>query len=154
MFRHGRAEARLALHVLLPAILLVLVFRIFPLFWGFAISLTSATSTDPGEFVGAANDLRALDDPNFRASIANAGVVALHPHLRNAADAAGDPDRPGRSGRTLFRSVYFFPVVLFSVIIGSIFSVVLASTAASTLRSRCWDLRRWTGSVTPPLPWR
>ena len=56
----------MALLFLLPAVLLVLVFRIFPLFWGFGISLTSATSTDPGEFIGAGNYLRALDDPNFR----------------------------------------------------------------------------------------
>ena len=62
---------------LLPAILLVVVFRIFPLVWGFAISLTSATSTSPGEFIGAGNYLRALADPNFRSSIANAGVVLL-----------------------------------------------------------------------------
>ena len=75
--RGRRAEARVALLFLLPALLLVLVFRIFPLFWGFGISLTSATATDPGEFIGAGNYLRALDDPNFRASIANAAVVLV-----------------------------------------------------------------------------
>ncbi len=64
----------MALLFVLPAVLLVLVFRIVPLFWGFGISLTSATSTDPGEFIGAGNYLRALDDPNFRASMLNAAV--------------------------------------------------------------------------------
>ncbi|TIX95534.1 MAG: sugar ABC transporter permease, partial [Mesorhizobium sp.] len=75
--RSRRAEARVAVLFLLPAILLVLVFRIFPLFWGFGISLTSATSTDPGQFIGAGNYLRALDDPNFRSAMANAVVVLL-----------------------------------------------------------------------------
>ena len=124
--RGRRAEARVALLFLLPAILLVLVFRIFPLFWGFGISLTSATSTNPGEFIGAGNYLRALDDPNFRSSIANAVVVLLSvpifvtiPMLLAILIDQGVP------GRTFFRSVYFFPVVLSSVIIGSIFSVVL-----------------------------
>ena len=53
--RRRRAEARIALLFVLPAIMLVLVFRIIPLFWGFGLSLTSATSTDPGEFIGAGN---------------------------------------------------------------------------------------------------
>ena len=124
--RRRRAEARIALLFVLPAILLVLVFRIIPLFWGFGISLTSATSTDPGEFIGAGNYLRALDDPNFRSSIANAAVVLLSvpifvtiPMLLAILIDQGVP------GRAFFRSVYFFPVVLSSVIIGSIFSVVL-----------------------------
>jgi len=117
----------MALLFLLPALLLVLVFRIIPLFWGFGISLTNATSTSPGEFIGAGNYLMALDDPNFRASIANAGVVLLAvplfvtiPMLLAILIDQGVP------GRGFFRSVYFFPVVLSSVIIGSIFSIVLS----------------------------
>ena len=118
--RRRRAEARIALLFVLPAIMLVLVFRIIPLFWGFGLSLTSATSTDPGEFIGAGNYLRALDDPNFRSSIANAAVVLLSvpifvtiPMLLAILIDQGVP------GRAFFRSVYFFPVVLSSVIIGS-----------------------------------
>jgi multiple sugar transport system permease protein len=125
--RGRRAEARMALLFLLPALLLVLLFRVIPLFWGFGISLTSATSTSPGEFIGAGNYLMALDDPNFRASIANAGVVLLAvplfvtiPMLLAILIDQGVP------GRSFFRSVYFFPVVLSSVIIGSIFSIVLS----------------------------
>ena len=102
-------------------------FGSFPLFWGFGLSLTSATSTDPGEFIGAGNYLRALDDPNFRSSIANAAVVLLSvpifvtiPMLLAILIDQGVP------GRAFFRSVYFFPAVLSSVIIGSIFSVVLS----------------------------
>ena len=72
-----RAEARMGLLFLLPAIVLVLVFRIFPLVWGFTISLTNAPATSPGEFIGAGNYLRALGDPNFRAAIVNAGVILL-----------------------------------------------------------------------------
>jgi multiple sugar transport system permease protein len=125
--RSRRAEERIALLFVLPAILLVLVFRIIPLFWGFGLSLTSATATDPGEFIGAGNYLRALNDPNFRASIANAAVVLLSvpifvtiPMLLAILIDQGVP------GRGFFRAVYFFPVVLSSVIIGSIFSIVLS----------------------------
>lgn len=122
-----RAEARVAYLFLLPTIILLSVFRIFPLIWGFVISLTSATISDPGEFIGAANYLRALTDPNFRASIVNAGVILLAvpvfvviPMILAILIDQGVP------GRGFFRSVYFFPVVLSSVIIGSIFSMVLA----------------------------
>ena len=117
----------MALLFLLPALLLVLVFRVIPLFWGFGISLTNATSTSPGEFIGAGNYLMALDDPNFRASIANAGVVLLAvPFFVTIPMLLAILIDQGVPGRGFFRSVYFFPVVLSSVIIGSIFSIVLS----------------------------
>ncbi|RUX46786.1 sugar ABC transporter permease, partial [Mesorhizobium sp. M4A.F.Ca.ET.050.02.1.1] len=125
--RSRRTEARVAVLFLLPAILLVLVFRIFPLFWGFGISLTSATSTDPGQFIGAGNYLRALDDPNFRSAMANAVVVLLSvPIFVTIPMLLAILIHQGVPGRTFFRSVYFFPAILSSVIIGSIFSVVLS----------------------------
>jgi multiple sugar transport system permease protein len=124
--RRGRTEARAALLFLLPAILLVLVFRIVPLFWGFGLSLTNATATAPGEFIGLGNYLRALDDPNFRASIANAGVVLLAvPLFVTIPMVLAILIDQGVPGRAFFRSVYFLPVILSSVIIGSIFSIVL-----------------------------
>jgi len=124
--RGHRAETRMALLFVLPAILLVLVFRIIPLFWGFGLSLTSATATSPGEFIGAGNYLRALDDPNFIASIVNAGIVLLSvPIFITIPMILAILIDQGVPGRGFFRSVYFFPVVLSSVIIGSIFSIVL-----------------------------
>ncbi|MBW8837721.1 MAG: sugar ABC transporter permease, partial [Burkholderia sp.] len=124
--RRGRAEARAALLFLLPAVLLVLVFRIIPLVWGFGLSLTSATATTPGAFIGWGNYLRALDDPNFRASIANAGIVLLAvPLFVTIPMVLAILIDQGVPGRAFFRSVYFLPVILSSVIIGSIFSIVL-----------------------------
>jgi multiple sugar transport system permease protein len=140
---------------LLPAVLLVLVFRIFPLFWGFAISLTSATATDPGEFVGAANYMRALDDPNFRSAIANAGVILLSvpifvmiPMLLAILIDQGVP------GRAFFRAVYFLPAVLSSVIIGSIFSVVLGFRGSFNALLGLFGLPAvdWLGRSATALP--
>lgn len=153
--RSRRAEARMALLFLLPALLLVLVFRIIPLFWGFGISLTSATSTSAGDFIGPGNYLRALDDPNFRASIANAAVVLLSvpifvtiPMLLAILIDQGVP------GRGFFRSVYFFPVVLSSVIIGSIFSIVLSFNGSlnALLRLLGLPVVDWLGRSTTALP--
>jgi multiple sugar transport system permease protein len=153
--RHRRAEARVALLFLLPAILLVLVLRIIPLFLGFGISLTSATQTSPGEFIGAANYLRALDDPNFRASMVNAGVVLLSvplfvvfPLILAVLLDQGVP------GRNFFRSVYFFPVVLSSVIIGSIFSIVLGYNGSLNALLKVFGIPSvdWLGRSNTALP--
>jgi multiple sugar transport system permease protein len=144
-----------ALLFLLPAILLVLVLRIIPLFLGFGISLTSATHTSPGEFIGAANYLRALDDPNFRASMVNAGVVLLSvplfvvfPLILAILLDQGVP------GRNFFRSVYFFPVVLSSVIIGSIFSIVLGYNGSLNALLKVFGIPGvdWLGRSNTALP--
>jgi multiple sugar transport system permease protein len=150
-----RAEARMALLFLLPALLLVTIFRIVPLFWGFGISLTSATSTSPGEFIGAGNYLRALDDPNFRASIANAGVVLLSvPIFVTVPMVLAILIDQGVPGRGFFRSVYFFPVVLSSVIIGSIFSIVLSFNGSANGLLKLLGLPGvdWLGRSTTALP--
>ncbi|MEP7241511.1 MAG: sugar ABC transporter permease [Devosia sp.] len=150
-----RAEAGMALLFVLPAILLVLVFRIVPLFWGFGISLTNASGGNPGEFIGAGNYVRALNDPNFRASIVNAGVIILAvpifvfiPMILAILLDQGVP------GRGLFRSVYFFPVVLSSVIIGSIFSIVLGYNGSlnGLLKAIGLPAFDWLGRSQTALP--
>lgn len=148
-------EMRLALLFVLPALLLVAVFRIFPLFWGFGISLTSATATSPGEFIGAANYLRAIDDPNFRASIVNAGVIVLAvPIFITIPIILAILLDQGVPGRGLFRSVYFFPVVLSSVIIGSIFSIVLGYNGSLNALLKMLHIPPvdWLGRSSTALP--
>ena len=145
----------MALLFVLPAVLLVLVFRIVPLFWGFGISLTSATSTDPGEFIGAGNYLRALDDPNFRASMLNAAVVLVSvPIFITIPMVLAILIDQGVPGRAFFRSVYFLPVVLSSVIIGSIFSVVLGFNGSfnALLKSVGLPGVDWLGRSSTALP--
>ena len=105
----------------------------------------------PGEFIGAGNYLRALDDPNFRSSIVNAVVVLLSvPFFVTIPMLLAILIDQGVPGRTFFRSVYFFPVILSSVIIGSIFSVVLSFNGKpQRCCSRCWASPAWTGSAVP-----
>jgi len=145
----------MALLFLLPAVLLVLVFRIIPLFWGFGISLTSATAATPGEFIGAGNYLRALGDPNFRASMVNAGVILLAvPIFVTIPMILAILLDQGVPGRGFFRSVYFFPVVLSSVIIGSIFSIVLGFNGNVNGLLKMFGIPGvdWLGRSTTALP--
>src|SRR3954452_24433943 len=67
----SRAEHRFAYLFVLPALLLVGVFRIFPLFWGFYLSLTNSNGLGHADFIGAGNYLAIAQDPTFRASLVN-----------------------------------------------------------------------------------
>ena len=78
------------------------------------------------DFVGVANYVAIARDPTFRDAIANALILiatlpvwVLLPLLIAVLIHAGVP------GSRLFRAVYFFPAVLSSVIVGSIFNVLL-----------------------------
>jgi multiple sugar transport system permease protein len=112
--------------VLLPAILLLLVFRIVPLFWGLVLSFTNFDGLGGADWVGAANYRSVLADPVFQDSLVNTLLVLatlpiwiMLPMLLAVLIHQGVP------GGRLFRAVYFLPAVLSSVIVGSIFNVVL-----------------------------
>lgn len=122
----SRAERRFAYLFVLPAVLLVLVFRIVPLIWGFALSFTNSNGLGTADFVGVANYAAIGADPTFRSSMVNTLILLatlpiwiMLPMLLAILIHQGVP------GGKLFRAVYFFPAVLSSVIVGSIFNVVL-----------------------------
>ncbi|HHY48554.1 MAG TPA: sugar ABC transporter permease, partial [Alphaproteobacteria bacterium] len=66
-----RGEVRFAYLFVLPALLLVLVFRIIPLVWGFFLSLTDSTGLGEANFIGLDNYVTAAGDPAFRDSLVN-----------------------------------------------------------------------------------
>lgn len=122
----SREEWRYAYLFVLPALLLVVVFRIVPLLWGFGLSLTNFDGMARMDFVGAGNYVALAGDPVFRASLANTLILLatlpvwiMLPLLLAILIHQGVP------GGKVYRAVYFFPAVLSSVIIGSIFNVVL-----------------------------
>jgi multiple sugar transport system permease protein len=122
----SKAERRFAILFVLPAVLLVLVFRIIPLIWGFFLSLTNWRGLGEAEFIGAGNYQTMVRDPNFQDSMVNTFVLLatlpiwiMLPMLLAILIHQGVP------GGKMFRAVYFFPAVLSSVIVGSIFNVVL-----------------------------
>jgi multiple sugar transport system permease protein len=113
--------------MVLPALLIILVFRLWPLLLGVNFSFTGDGDLD-GTAVGLANYAHLLHDPVFQIALRNVGLLAL---LLPVAVAI-----PGMlatfiflkvPGHRFFRSVYFFPAVLSPVIVGSIFNLLLAS---------------------------
>ena len=71
----GQAERRFAALVLLPAALLLLVFRILPLIWGFVLSFTNSDGIGDSDWVGITNDRTVMADEAFRDSLINTVLV-------------------------------------------------------------------------------
>ena len=124
--RPERSEQRMAFILLIPAVLLVVVFRIFPLAWGTVLSFLGVTPTGGTGFVGAANYVALVHDPAFRDSMVNTVILlATLPIWVMLPMVLAILIHQGVPGGKVYRAVYFFPAVLSSVIIGSIFNVVL-----------------------------
>ncbi|MFI7025463.1 carbohydrate ABC transporter permease [Micromonospora sp. NPDC049900] len=124
----GRLRSeRLAPYVLVaPAVLIIVVLRLYPLLLGVNFSFTGDGARD-GTAVGVDNYRELLADPLFRTALGNVGWLVL---LLPVAVAI-----PGLlatfiylrvPGHRLYRSVYFFPAVLSPVIVGAIFNLLLA----------------------------
>ncbi|MGI5216032.1 carbohydrate ABC transporter permease [Plantactinospora sp. CA-290183] len=123
----GWRSERLAPYVLMaPAVLIIVVLRLYPLLLGVNFSFTGDGERN-GVMVGLDNYLELFEDPLFRAALGNVGLLVL---LLPVAVAV-----PGLlatfiylrvPGHRLYRSVYFFPAVLSPVIVGAIFNLLLA----------------------------
>lgn len=125
--RRGSRAERLAPFVLLaPALLIIVVLRLWPLLLGINFSFTGDGDRN-GTSVGFDNYQTLFGDPLFRTAVRNVGLLVL---LLPVAVAI-----PGLlatfiylrvPGHRLYRGVYFFPAVLSPVIVGAIFNLLLA----------------------------
>jgi multiple sugar transport system permease protein len=126
--RRQRRDEWFAPYVLVaPAVLILVVLRLWPLLLGVNFSFTGDGDRN-GTSVGLSNYLELFRDPVFRIALRNVGLLVL---LLPVAVAI-----PGLlatfiflrvPGHRFFRSVYFFPAVLSPVIIGAIFNLLLAA---------------------------
>lgn len=120
------AEKRIAFLFIAPAILLVAVFRIFPLGWGFVLSFFDSDGMTKFNFIGFGNYVAITHDSAFRDSLENTLIlIATLPVWVALPMILAILIHQGVPGGKFFRAVYFFPAVLSSVIIGSIFNMVL-----------------------------
>ncbi len=118
---------RLAPYLLVaPAVLILVVLRLYPLVLGVNFSFTGDGERD-GTAVGLDNYATLFSDPLFLGALRNVGLLVL---LLPVAVAI-----PGLlatfihlrvPGHRVYRGVYFFPAVLSPVIVGAIFNLLLA----------------------------
>jgi multiple sugar transport system permease protein len=126
VFRRTTAE-RLAPYALVaPAVLIIVVLRLYPLVLGVNFSFTGDGERD-GTAVGLDNYTVLFGDPLFLGALRNVGLLVL---LLPVAVAI-----PGLlatfihlrvPGHRFFRGAYFFPAVLSPVIVGAVFNLLLA----------------------------
>lgn len=109
-----------------PAVLIIVGLRLWPLVLGVNFSFTGDGDRD-GVMVGLDNYATLFSDPLFRTALRNVGLLVL---LLPVAVAI-----PGLlatfiylrvPGHRVYRGVYFFPAVLSPVIVGAIFTLLLA----------------------------
>lgn len=114
----------------IPYIFLIPFFMHFAIFWvyrlGFALSL-SFTNWDPlsphVEFVGLQNYVNALSDEIFISSIKNALIYVLFEPICNAIGfALAIILNSAIKGRSVFRTIFFFPVISSTVAITWVWS--------------------------------
>ncbi|MFI9818061.1 carbohydrate ABC transporter permease [Saccharothrix variisporea] len=124
--RGSRAERLAPLVLVAPAVLVIVVLRLWPLVLGINFSFTGDGERN-GTAVGLDNYLTLLDDPLFQTALRNVGLLVL---LLPIAVAI-----PGLlatfvylkvPGHRVYRGVYFFPAVLSPVIVAAIFNLLLA----------------------------
>ncbi|MFI7604462.1 carbohydrate ABC transporter permease [Micromonospora sp. NPDC049366] len=122
----ARSERLAPYYLVAPAILIIVVLRLYPLLLGVNFSFTGDGERN-GTAVGLDNYREIFADPLFQTALGNVGLLVL---LLPVAVAI-----PGLlatfiylkvPGHRLYRSVYFFPAVLSPVIVGAIFNLLLA----------------------------
>ncbi|MBM7493442.1 multiple sugar transport system permease protein [Micromonospora luteifusca] len=125
--RGGLRAERYAPYILVaPAVLIIVLLRLYPLLLGVNFSFTGDGEQN-GTAVGFGNYRELFADPLFQTALGNVGLLVL---LLPVAVAI-----PGLlatfiylrvPGHRFYRSVYFFPAVLSPVIVGAIFNMLLA----------------------------
>ncbi|WP_207769901.1 MULTISPECIES: sugar ABC transporter permease [unclassified Microbacterium] len=113
--------------MVLPVILILAVFRLYPLLLGVNYSFTGDKELN-GQFIGLDNYFTLLGDARFQASARNVLVVLLFVPIQVfVAGILATFVFLKIPGHRFYRSVYFLPVVLSPIIIGAIFNILLAA---------------------------
>jgi ABC-type sugar transport system permease subunit len=111
----------------LPVVLFFAVFSVFPVLFGFAVSLTDYNLLDPPEYVGLDNFANLLEDKLFLRAFANTIVFVLGatiPVWVLSLLAAILFDQAFR-GRTLLKTIFFLPVLPPVVVVGVVWRMLL-----------------------------
>jgi multiple sugar transport system permease protein len=139
--------------LVLPTLLIIGALRIYPLIRGTQYSLTGDGDHD-GEWVGLDNFRELWHDERFIGSLRHVGVLLLVlpvfvvvPLLLASLIHIKTP------GHRVYRAVYFFPVVLSPVIIGTMFNTVLSADGPfnSLLETLHLPTNDWLGNPDTAL---
>jgi raffinose/stachyose/melibiose transport system permease protein len=142
---------------LLPALAIVIPFKLVPLVNGVADSLRHWVGVgDVGQFVGLDNYAKMLSDPAVVESFANVGRVVLTlPIWVVSPLLVAYLIHQRTPGWRLFRAVYFLPYMIAPVIVGSIFREILGTSGPLNLILQTVGLgslaQAWLGGTNTAL---
>jgi ABC-type sugar transport system permease subunit len=125
----GRSgHGKVALPLVAPAMVLTALFFFVPMALSLVWSFTKYNGLVPATWVGATNYTHLAQDPAFRAAIRNTAVYALVTMAIGPALGLGTALLLNRGVRAqgFFRSVFFLPVTLSLVVVGTMWKVLLA----------------------------
>ena len=115
--------------LILPLMLLLTVFILFPVLSNFFYSLTKWKGIGAITFVGLDNYRYMLQDELFLMSIKNTGILVLFIPLGVIVPLIiAAILRTGLKGWSLFRAIIYLPNILGYVIMGLIFNIILRNT--------------------------
>ncbi|VXB37924.1 N-Acetyl-D-glucosamine ABC transport system, permease protein 1 [Microbacterium sp. 8M] len=159
--RYHRDEVLTAGVFLLPALLVIGVFVLFPIISAAHISLTSWNGFDPvKEFIGFENYVRLAGDPEFWNSLLVTVVYAVGVCLLSVVSGLGVAlllDAPIRA-RGFYRGIYFLPAVTSSVAAAIVWKYMLDPAGfVNTLLAQVgiagpdWLQNRWLALIALTL---
>jgi multiple sugar transport system permease protein len=125
--RYGRAEARIALALIAPAMILFAVFVVLPAITALVLSFSEYDILNPPRWIGLDNYERVFQDSLFRRALQNillycALYVPVMIALSLLLAMALNRKRPGM---TLFRAIYYLPVVTSPVAAATVWTWLL-----------------------------
>ena len=120
------SRLRTSLAFLLPALIVLLVFRLVPIGQAFNLSLTKWNGVGAPEWIGLANFTAIAVDPVFWAALRNNLLVLLSLPLWVIGPLViATIIHSGVPGARFFRLMVFLPAVLSPVVVGAYYNVVL-----------------------------
>ncbi len=114
-----------------PFYLVFLVFGVFPILFSLGVSMMDWRGIDPGAFVGLGNYVALFQDASFYRALWNTAVIwvgTVPPMILAAVVLAVLLNERTTRFRSLYRTVFFLPVVTSLVITGLVFSQLFSQS--------------------------
>jgi ABC-type sugar transport system permease subunit len=110
-----------------PFLICFVVFLLWPIIFTFWVSFTDWTGVKPGQFVGITNYIQILGSPTFHKAFTNTlayTVIAGFGLLILGFIIAYLLNLAFLKGKSIFRVIFFLPVAMPAIIMGSVFLVI------------------------------
>jgi ABC-type sugar transport system permease subunit len=125
-FVHGIRKFWLPFLFLIPASLILIVFMVAPMLDAILLSLKSWNGMKPAVWIGTANYAALLQDPIFWSALGNTAYFTIATVIFQTTIPllVANLLNSGIRGSTLFRSLYFMPVIISLAISGLLWSMI------------------------------